>query len=149
MNSLLIVDMQDEFPSSKKHQTICECIKLICRAKLNLEPIIVLEYVNFGNTLTRLSRMLSRYDRRYLVKKNDNDGSDEIHDFVVKTKLGITDFTICGVNLDACVQETATGLAEIGYNVKVVKKACNTDGPRCFSESGWRNYPKMANLKVT
>ena len=145
MNALLIIDMQEFFTASKKQRTINECVKLIQEAKKKRQHIILVEYTSFGNTLSQLTNMLSKYGKLHKIEKATDDGGDNVHRYILKEKLNISSFTVCGVNSDACVRETSERLAELGYNIVIVKSACNTTLHWCGKN--WSLYRKLKNIK--
>lgn len=144
MKALLIIDMQKSFEASCDPKTIEECKALIGQAKSNKEPIILVEYKGSGSTLRQLTKLLTQYPHKHIVKKRCDDGTKEVNDYIFKKRLKINEFKVCGVNSDCCVLETSTGLARLGYQINIVKKACNTDWN---PEKAWGKYPKLPNLR--
>jgi hypothetical protein len=128
MNILVIVDMQAKFPASLHPYTQDQIIKEIQNAKNNNDFIIVLEYACYGPTLSRIMNAIGFYNKLYVLQKDDDDGSPEISS---RFFGGSSDENICfritGVNLNACVADTAIGLANMYKNAKVqiVSEACN------------------------
>jgi nicotinamidase-related amidase len=144
MNLLLIVDMQQEFPTAHKPKTIAECQKLVRQAKRNQDVIIVLEYKGYGSTLSPIKRTIGEYPNCYFVFKTCDNGGWEVHKALTERGIKVDKILVCGVNSHACVQDTATCLAgSHGYQVEVIKKACNHGNVGKV----WSEYPKLANLR--
>jgi len=140
---LLVIDMQNYFPASLKESTIQACRKLIRQFVKDKGIIIFVEYYPYGPTLHRLKKLIpEKYRPFYVVKKTINNGTRKIDGFIKRKGYKGKDVTACGVNSDCCVKETCYGLAKRGYNVTVVKKACN----RNSSNATFPKYPKSANL---
>jgi nicotinamidase-related amidase len=144
--TLVIVDMQDGFPSAHKKEVQEECIQLVKYFIRNNLPIIVLEYEGayYGKTFECISKLYKRYPYVKILKKRKDNGSDQVHRFMRREHWGITkrdEIVICGVNIGACVYETTWGLLKKGYNVKVVKKACNCVGYRGGNRIWMEHFP--------
>lgn len=144
MEALLIVDMQSGFSAAHNKRTIAACQKLILKAKKDKALIIVLEYNGHGHTLPQLVELIEDYPNRHFLVKTQDDGSFDVHNFLTAKGIRIMGINVCGVNSDACVQFTSETLAEMGYNVFVIKKACNTYHKR---GKGWNEYAKLDNLR--
>ena len=138
--------MQSEFPAANNTKTIRECRRLIHKAKKDNNIIIVLEYEDYNTTLPQLTKLLINYPQAYYVTKSIDNGSKDVSNLIWKRGLKITDITVCGVNSDACVKETSASLAEMGYTINIVKKACNTDCTY-FAKEIWKAYPTHPNLR--
>jgi nicotinamidase-related amidase len=151
---LVIIDMQEGFPSSHKDSIIKECISLIRLFRKNNLPIINLTYAsnsweNFGTVLKPIQLELKNYRKVKNLEKSLDDGSKVILNYIntleifKKEKLN---FFLCGVNADCCVLETAIGLSNEKYDVTVVKRACNTVQTAWYNKC-WSNFPRRKNLK--
>ena len=141
-NILVIIDMQETFyETARSKRTIAECQRLIKKFKHRNEPIVVLEYLTWGETIPEITSLLK--DSKHLVlKKNLDDGSVALDRKFHKQKKNIR-FVVAGVNIGACVMDTVCGLIKKGYHVKVIRKACN--GYR--GDRSWhpvRRYRKLA-----
>lgn len=123
---LLVVDMQIGFDESKSKRVIRECQKLIRQAIKDKNKIIVLEYEDYGKTIPELKILLNHHKVKYIVKKID-DGGDPVHSHIQKRNWKITEIQICGICLSACVKATSERLADMGYEVVVIKKACDKE----------------------
>lgn len=144
VNILLIVDMQTGFSSSRNPTVIRGCQQLILNAKKTKCKIIVLEYKDFGITLDSIKKSLGNYRTKYITKKDD-DGSKEVYTYIKKNKWVVNKITVCGVCLTACVKETSEGLAELGYSISVIKKAC--DKPFWYHPDHMPNHKNLTLVK--
>lgn len=155
--ALVIVDMQEGFSASYKKSTQIECQNLIKSSIQKDIPIVVLEYkdndndtkikhlqTNYGKTQKCLSSLYSKYDKSKVLKKNDDSGAPNVHRFLKKRYPNVREVIVCGVNIDACVLETVAGLSYRGYNVKVVKRACNTT----HYYKSWSHFKGMENTEI-
>ncbi len=128
---LVIVDMQPSFDAANCVKTITEVILEIEYARKTNEPIIVLEFEDYGETHEDIMKALEGYDNYKIVTKPDNDGSTEVIEAVNKFGLHHDNLTfhVCGVNFHACVSDTVCGLAyDFGVekeNLNVIETACN------------------------
>lgn len=128
--ALIIVDMQNYFRTARNKSTISNVKKLIAEFIERRRPIIVLEYhfddKNIGHTLPCLTKILDDYSGTRYVRKSDDDGGREVIKCLRDNGWEIKNFTVCGVNLGACVRETVWTLTYTYHkHIKVVKKACN------------------------
>lgn len=142
---LVIVDMQYLFYTARKDKVIRECQRLIKHFKANNLPIIILEYIGCDDTLKELKRLYKDYPLAKTLIKRCDDGSNQIHKHFKTNGLNLNkrdeiEIVICGVNIDACVISTTWGLVKKGYNVRVIKSACNTVNYR-GGQKLWENYP--------
>jgi len=129
-DALVIVDMQGYFSTAKDKATIKNVKSLIREFREKNLPIIVLEYYypteNLGHTLPCLTKLLDDYYFTRYVRKSDDDGGREVIKCLRDNGWEIKNFTVCGVNLGACVRETVWTLTYTYHkHIKVVKKACN------------------------
>jgi nicotinamidase-related amidase len=135
---LLVIDMQIGFKESKSKRVISECQKLIQQAIKNKDKIVILEYVDFGETRKEIKDALGNYKVKYIIKNTD-DGGDHVHSYLQKRNWQATEIKVCGICLSACVRVTSERLADMGYEVAVIKKACDKE----FYEEG---LPSHKNL---
>ena len=149
--TLLIVDIQPEFRSAvtKKVKEICK--NEIQRAIDTNAGIIFLEYNDSGRTMSGLTRITKGYKKVHIIQKEDNDGSSEVRKAVTRFKLPKRKFRVCGVNTDACVEETVIGLsysAVRGSNIEVVASGCWSIGGHRGHLDGLRQMSKQSYVKV-
>jgi nicotinamidase-related amidase len=126
---LIIVDMQIDFPTANDRRTIDNCIILINYAiKNNIIPVF-LYYENYGKLVSKLQSLVDNLEREkkelWHIWKYENDGSCFFKDDVDKSNYSIDKIYVCGINLDACVEETYIGLQKWSQKVVVFPDACN------------------------
>jgi len=143
---LCIIDMQYGFRASKNLETIYNVIKEIQKAKKSNLPIINVELdpKSFEKTCPIIKEFLKDYNKVFNVRKDADDGSAEIIRKIKAKKLEIKTIRLVGVNIDACVISTATGLARNNINVKIVQKACNSENSKGIN-AAW----KVAKARTT
>jgi hypothetical protein len=135
MHTLVIIDMQASFKSSNNLRLTRSIFREIDLSKRHNWPIVILEYKNHGHTHRNIINRIGRYSKKKISTKTIDDGS-----FEANTK--ICNLTKCrrvrlvGVNLNACVIDTARGLKGLGYKVEIVNDACRSDG---FWFHEWQN----------
>lgn len=125
--TLAIVDMQYAFTASRSNTVIRNCQREIIKAKKNKNPIILVEYSSQGNTIPSLVKLIKGYKRTWIAVKSGTDGSREVSNIINHYNLP-RNVRVCGVNTDACVQDTVEGLSKsyIISKVDVVRDACNS-----------------------
>lgn len=131
MRTLVVVDMQPSFEAAKNAKTIKQVVKLTKEAVSTGNRVVVLEYENYGSTHKKILDLLNP-DFCKVIKKSADGGhfhvAAAIQDFNGFDGMGNPkNYTIdvCGVNLNACVRQTALGLKKLGFEVNVIKEACN------------------------
>lgn len=142
---LVVIDMQPSFPAS------AEC-RAAVRDKVRRweRAVVVLEYVEEEPTFPDIMTSVRHRDKFAVMSKIRNSGASEVlavarHWYASwpKDNQALTEkvrFVLCGVNLSWCVHETATELADAGFDVEVDVSAC------ADSDSGWLN-PAEENAK--
>lgn len=127
--TLVVVDMQDAFESTKNKRLIDNCIREINFAKKNDADILFVEYDGCGKTLLSLSSLTINYDHKKSIIKSHDDGSTEIISAIHKMNFDIRHLKIIGVNTDCCILETVQGLQYKLPNskIEVISDACNSD----------------------
>ena len=145
-NVLLIIDMQPTnnggyvgFKTAENPSTVRQCSILIREAKENKDLIVILEYRDEGPTHHCLKRSIGTYRRTVTILKNYNDGSKEFMIEMKARKVNIGHIKVCGVNIGACVQQTVLPLVKKGYDISVIRKACNCSSTWKNPEA-WRGY---------
>jgi nicotinamidase-related amidase len=140
--TLLIIDMQSQYPAACSDKTTEEIILQIEAAKQNDCGIILVEFREepqyresnspYKPTHVSILKAVEGYNRAAVVHKYETDGSAYINDFLEKKGKDFnTDFfRVCGVNTDICVAQTVNGLYENFYKEAtfiIVEDAVNTD----------------------
>lgn len=109
--ALVLVDMQPAFHFQYFKAEVRSSINQINRARRNNWPIYVLEYSGCGKTIKPIKEALKDYKLAHFTRKEINDGAHRVVAVQKRYKLpGISEVTICGINLGACVADTVYGL---------------------------------------
>lgn len=129
--TLLVIDMQDYFSASHSERVQRACIREIKRAIREKATIIYVEYEGYGPTIPQLTDVTSsaKYRKAYHVIKDDDDGGQEVIDFLKEKHLPRLKLRVCGVNTDYCVLATTRSLQwrMPGSQITVVGDACNSN----------------------
>jgi len=148
---LLVIDMQATpetpslgFDAAYDPNTVRNCRELIRNAIKHNIQIVFMEYKGCGHTHPDLVELVESYDKVAYVVKSEDDGGCYFHNRHDKEKWKFMKIQVCGVNISACVQATVETLIDIGYDVEVVRKACN--GPSEYAHDEFDHYPSAPNL---
>lgn len=141
---LVVVDVQPHFKHSGEEAFLACVEKEIVRAVNDGLPVIIVEYVGFGDTYERLTKHLEGYTRVRRVSKNRRDGSVEILEACREAGFGTAFFRVCGLYTFECVAETVEGLAQRspGCRIHVVEEALMSP------VIGWGMFPVVANASL-
>jgi len=149
---LVVVDMQPDFSASKDRTTVSNISRQIARARSFNQPIILVEYGGFGETIPKIKQLLDDYGNMlYVLEKSSDDGSYEIEMCLIDAWIETEKFLVCGVNTEACVRATAEGLSKrfSDSKVMVLGSACNSDiGNLMAIKIIKKHQSKFANLVV-
>ena len=125
---LTIIDMQPTFFTSN-YQPVKDAVEdLILKAIDDGAYIIIAHFMKYGKTHNNLLNLVRNYKDRSLVYANKNDKSDAIMTKILKKQIRTSFIKVCGVNTDACVQATVTGLSKTlpDFQIEIIKNACNS-----------------------
>jgi nicotinamidase-related amidase len=152
--TLVVVDMQSDFRAANDPATIAAVEKEILEAVRLHQSVVVLEIAYFspldeqGLKPTHRSLMshLKGYDRVAVRQKIYSDGSRHVLNTCSEQGYSRSRFRVCGVNTDACVVETAVGLAkaEPTSTVEVLQGACNTTSQTV----DWQKFLVEPNVRL-
>lgn len=131
MYTLVIVDMQPCFIGDKRQYVIEPVIAEIEQAKLDGAYIILLEYRERGHTHDAILSTIGDYPMVSVVTKKHEDGGHELHDFMYKRDLDMSQIRLCGLHWHHCVRETALTLAHISKNADIIGLAYASDAYDC------------------
>lgn len=149
MKTLVVIDMQPNFKSACDIDTVIAVSNEIVSAKKNNFPVLFVEYKHKDCKKIHkgLIDLVGDYDKKFVVKKQRDDGSLEVIKAINMKNFPIKNLRVCGVNSDCCVWATVKGLLKSldETQIEIVKKACNTDIDRNFS---WRKYFRHKNLRL-
>jgi nicotinamidase-related amidase len=146
MHTLVIVDMQASFEASNNLRLTRSIFREIDLAKKHNWPIVILEYKHHGKTHKDIINRIGRYNKKRVSTKTIDDGSYEANEEIFNlTKC--RKVRLVGVNLNACVLDTARGLKRLKYKVEIVNDACRSNG---WWMHEWQNnfLPVIRNLNI-
>ena len=123
--AVLIIDMQDfflnKFTDGKRKTLIrnqCKVIDFCAKRKI---PLIFLEYKDRGNTVTILQKSLENISCVKTITKDSNGGfTDTDLDETLKNH-NVKSVVLMGINASGCVQDTAIGALNRGYEIVTSK----------------------------
>lgn len=137
---LIIIDMQDEFESSKHPALNTNISKQIRKSMEYGFPIVFVKYSGSGPVNHNLLNLVNNYDNKHFVTKDEDDGSPALRGFFRRTtfrsffgknpSVYSRNLVVCGVNTNCCVQETVLGLINgsiFPIRITVPVNCCNTD----------------------
>ena len=148
--TLVLVDVQPSFHAARHRPTLKAIKREVKMAKKRKLPVVLLELPKDvdGNphlrTHSTITRLLERYKRHTIVKKQNSDGSHELLIECHRLRMERPRFRICGVNTDVCVLKTALGLAQYRPNslIEVVQDACNSE----YDADCWDRFQGASNI---
>ena len=141
MNVLAIIDMQREFAVTAE-PLIPAVIKRIERAKKKKQHIIFVEYASRTSTYRVLLDVVEDYKLVKKICKYSDNGAKEIAQALGNYRD--IEIDVCGVNLGACVQDTAYGLLKYKRfrKVNILVTACNdTESGFQYAIGIFKQYP--------
>lgn len=152
--TLVVVDMQPDFPASNDPKTLSAVEREVRKAIKRGFGVVVLEVPYFSPldeeglkpTHRSILKLLDGYSRYRVTQKRWSDGSCQVVRMCEDYKFANKRFRVCGVNTDACVLETVLGLAQRlpESKIKVIKDACNT----AFNQNCWDKFLVAPNVKL-
>jgi nicotinamidase-related amidase len=145
MPVLVIVDMQQKFRASLK--AVKGVNEEIVVAKRKKWHIVFLEYFNCGSTLSEVKNTLGKYGKIGVAVKHEDNGAAHVARYCQRQNHCPRLIRVCGVNANACVKETAAGLAEVYQNANIVVVAKASRDIFTNNATGVRKtYKKYRNL---
>lgn len=151
--TLVVVDMQATFEAANNARVRNKVKQELSKAMERGAAIIFVEYIGQGPTIPSLVKMTDDYNRVYITRKDDDDGSREVKKVIKDNRLPSRDVRVCGVNTDCCVMETVFGISEKikSVKIKVIAEACNSDynhkgGLQEMKRVSRIVYPKKAKI---
>jgi nicotinamidase-related amidase len=126
--TLVIVDMQATFNAANSRRVRENCKQEILQAMESNASIIFVEYIGQGPTIPSLVKLTDDYDRVFITRKGDDNGSREVRKTIKNNRLPSRRVRVCGVNTDCCVLETVCGLNRSmkKTTIEISPKACNS-----------------------
>lgn len=132
MKCLVIIDMQRHFQAARHLQLIFNIVNKVKEYIERNESIIILEFYDddddLGRTVPEILDVVDEYKNCFIVGKDQNDGGEEISGIINEQSLDISEFEVCGVNLDACVMDTVVTMAWYYPDtpISVILDCCNS-----------------------
>ncbi|PMG01584.1 hydrolase [Vibrio breoganii] len=124
---LIIVDVQGKLARlvHDSETLISNCTKLITGAQILGLPIVVLEQnpEKLGPTVDEVAALFG--DVTPIEKFTFNGCESDAFVEAVKA-YSVETWLVCGIEAHICVYQTATGLAELGYNVELVSDSVSS-----------------------
>jgi len=118
--TLVIIDVQKDY--SVKQPLVTRLVKHVKAARKSHVQVLVVEIAGMGPTDPTVMQELAGYDKVKVVQKRDCDGSRE-----VVSALGPNHhkrLRLCGLFTDDCVDKTAKGLYQKGFDIEIIEEAC-------------------------
>lgn len=144
--TLVVIDMQPVFEAAGRPKVIAGVTREIIQTKIANGMIIFVEYSGFLPTYTPLLDLVKGYSSRIRIKKRNNDGSEQIVRFLESSDCYADHFRICGVNTNACVRDTVSGLlSKTTAKIEVVRDACDWADTEKYD---WRCFLRHRNLSL-
>lgn len=147
--TLVVVHMQGHLSAARYPPTVAGVQRMIRQAINDSAAIIFTWFPYYSPSdeapcpppLSELTELINGYERGVCIEHFGSDGSWSVLHECARRHWPPDVFRVCGVNTEACVYETACGLARSGATVEVWLKACNTnrslhDFERQFLDSG-------------
>lgn len=147
--TLCVIDMQATFEAANNKRVRENCKREILQAMESNAPIIFVEYIGQGPTIPSLVKLTDDYDRVFITRKGDDNGSREVRKTIKDNKLPSRRIKVVGVNTDCCVLKTVYGLNRLMKQTKIEinPKACNSFSPSCH-KNGLDYMSKLTNVAI-
>ena len=155
-HALVVVDMQRKFLARAKRKRhtyyypdaittagwnalVERIIRAIEICKTKQQPIVILEFDDFGPTDNKIKKAIGEYQKVFWCVKYCDDGSEEVFDVLPSINI----FSVVGVNKKFCISATAKGLAEKA-KVNLLEDAIGDE----HGDMGWGWYSQPANTEI-
>lgn len=127
--TLVVIDMQGVFPAANKRSCISNVKREIRKAIHSYNDIVFVEFAGCHQTLPSIYKEVGDYESLYIIRKYDDDGSNELFSFLKNMKLNHKNLKFCGVNTSMCVRSTVLGYRDKMKSAKlsVIADACNDE----------------------
>lgn len=120
-DAVILIDMQCGFMNQLRQNTRSALIKnqqsviMVCRVADI--PICVLEYIDHGETISKLTKKLKCVPRVKTIQKFHDDGFRDTELGSVLENWGVRNILLMGINAEYCVKETAKSALKRGYSI--------------------------------
>ena len=119
--ALVIVDMQPKFwdrvNSYEREEELPNQIEVVRYCNQHKIPIVVLEYLNGGNTIEELTDEVEKNPNYRCITKRKDDGFENTGLDIQLREWGTNSVLLMGVNAGSCVAQTANAANKKGYQI--------------------------------
>ncbi|MEA2097835.1 MAG: isochorismatase family cysteine hydrolase [Patescibacteria group bacterium] len=118
---VILIDMQqiflDGLKKKNRERIIANQIFVIKWCVQENIPIIVLEYIGYGETINSLSKELESVKDLKIVPKSNTNGFCDTELASILNRINAKNLFLMGFDANVCVKSTARGAREEGYGV--------------------------------
>ena len=134
--------MQPYFDSANEPWLLNNVLAEIKKARNNSDYIIVLEYIDCGETHPDIVKSCEGYSRYYHEVKSSQSGAPNILCIMRENNIQADHFIIVGVETESCILETVEGIVHKipKSKVTVVADAINSQYIGDYDNSDVMNY---------
>lgn len=149
---LVVIDMQKNFTTDAGLIQVVE--REVALAVEARTPVVIVDYKFCGDVheiLLDAAELDVGSDLRFAVTKHDDNGAAEILGGCRRRAISVEYLRICGVNTNACVQDTTMALARQlpRSRVELLGYACrNSSGPNEYRDFVGRNVAVLKDEPV-
>ena len=119
--AVILIDMQKRFVCDlrreDKERIIPSQIEVIRFCAENAIPLVVLNFMGFGNVITELAVEIAKVPKRITLARDDNDGfvNPELEEYLFDNKIETV--ILMGINADFCVKATGHSAIQNGFKI--------------------------------
>ncbi len=148
--TLVIIDVQPKFDGSRNERMLRGVKAEVIKAKDLNNPIIVVEYKDWGPTCPSIRKVIGDYWRACTITKLKTGGAKEVNS-VLRNMLDGHNIRICGIYTDVCVLATVRGLnrSKNINSIKVVEDACATGFGNNLHTTAIKKMGRFKNVDIT
>ena len=139
--TLVIIDMQEDYDCAKSRKLVRRITRQIRRTKREGGGIIVVEFDWAGKTIQPILKAIGDYEHVEYVIKNQSDGGQKIFQKALVNNFNYRDFKVCGIFIADCIAKSARSLLGPNQKVEVIREACGCETKVCgdspFAQDSW------------
>lgn len=156
---LIIIDMQDGFLNvdvvvsellTDIQNTLTQILEQIRRARAAHMPIILIEYIDRGQTIEAIQQAVLGYDLLFLVTKDQDDATKTVpaKDRLQEILSNHASVRLAGINETSCVLSTAEGLVQSLQKTVVIheRHAASPNMADFYEKQGPFQYGNIGKL---
>lgn len=113
--AVLLIDMQEPYPTKEYQDIIPKQAELIKVCQKEAIPVIMVEYIGCGRTIPQLTSLLPKDNLRVIKRKDDAFYLTPLDDIL--QELEVKKLILTGINACACVLKTAVSARELKYQI--------------------------------